>query len=52
MDDITIMGLRNTKMQKFINMLNNTFSLKDIGALYFFLGIEMNNLTNGDVLLK
>lgn len=51
-DEIIITGSSNTEIQKFINMLNDAFSLKEKGALHFFLGIEVSNLTNGSVLLK
>lgn len=52
MDDIIIIGSNEIKIQKFITILNNVFSLKDMGVLHFFLGIEVHNLTGGSILLK
>lgn len=52
MDDIIITRYSPSKIQKFINMHNVVFSLKYMGALHFFIGIEVKNLTNGSILLK
>ncbi|XP_062085272.1 uncharacterized mitochondrial protein AtMg00810-like [Humulus lupulus] len=40
-DDIVITGNDSEELQKFILKLNQVFSLKDLGPLNFFLGIEV-----------
>lgn len=51
-DDIIITIGNETNVNIFINRLNFEFSLKYIGLLHYFLGIEMYELPNGDMLLK
>ena len=50
-DDIIITGSNNTELQSFISILHSQFSLKDLGSLSFFLGIEVKNC-KGVVLLS
>ena len=40
-DDIIVIGNNNAELQEFIGRLNKVFSLKDLGDLHYFLGIEM-----------
>lgn len=51
-DDIIITIGNETNVNIFINRLNFEFSLKYIRLLHYFLGIEMYELLNGDMLLK
>lgn len=46
-DDIVIMGNDSVVVEKFIQKLGNQFSLKDIGALSYFLSIEAHRSANG-----
>ena len=46
-DDIIITGSSSTKVQQVIHDMQKTFSLKDLGELSYFLGIEVSNLQNG-----
>ena len=49
-DDIIITGSNNTELQSFISILHSQFSLKDLGSLSFFLGIEVKNCKGGVLL--
>ncbi|KAJ0975586.1 hypothetical protein J5N97_017551 [Dioscorea zingiberensis] len=40
-DDIIITGSDPSFISRFIGVLNNTFSLKDLGPLHYFLGVEV-----------
>lgn len=46
-DDILITGSSSEEIQALIRQLNNTFSLKDLGDLHYFLGIEVNPISTG-----
>lgn len=46
-DYIVITGNDNQQLQEFINKLNTCFSLKDMGSLSQFLGIEVHRDTTG-----
>ena len=46
-DDIIITGSNSAKVQQVIQDMQNTFALKDLGELSYFLGIEVSKLHNG-----
>jgi len=46
-DDIIITGSNNKSLETFISQLNIAFSLKDIGLLHYFLGIEVHRDVGG-----
>jgi histone deacetylase 1/2 len=50
-DDIIITSSNTTLLQSLIQKLNKEFSLKHLGSLDYFLGIEVNHLPSGSLLL-
>lgn len=46
-DDIIITGSSHTAIRKTINALAAKFSLKDLGSLHFFLGVQIHPCANG-----
>lgn len=52
MDDILITGSDTQSVTTLIQSLNNTFKLKDIGNISYFLGIQIGSLPNGDLYLS
>jgi histone deacetylase 1/2 len=50
-DDIIITSNNPSLLQSLIDKLNQAFSLKHLGTLDYFLGIEVNQLPNGSLLL-
>lgn len=46
-DDILITGNDEQEMETIIQHLNSSFSLKDLGKIHSFLGIEITHTTNG-----
>ena len=48
-DDIIVTGSNNAEIEKLISSLGNTFALKDLGELNFFLGIKI--IRNNDTLI-
>jgi histone deacetylase 1/2 len=50
-DDIIITSNNSTLLQSTISKLNKAFSLKHLGSLDYFLGIEVHHLPNGSLLL-
>ncbi|XP_062118419.1 uncharacterized mitochondrial protein AtMg00810-like [Humulus lupulus] len=46
-DDIIVTGNDLKKLQDFTTQLNNIFSLKDLGPLHYFLGIEVHRDETG-----
>lgn len=46
MDDILITGNNTTFLKNFVSKLNTLFSLKDLGPVYYFLGLEITR-SNG-----
>ncbi|KAK9157462.1 hypothetical protein Scep_004036 [Stephania cephalantha] len=46
-DDIIVTGAKPAAIQSFINKLNTTFALKDIGELSLFLGFEVRRDASG-----
>jgi len=51
-DDIVITGSSPTQIQALIQRLGSFFALKDLGHLHYFLGIEVQNLKDGNILLS
>ena len=47
MDGIIIMGDFDSFVQKFVTLLSQQFSLKDLGQLSYFLGVEVTPNTHG-----
>ncbi|CAM8962810.1 unnamed protein product [Rhodiola kirilowii] len=41
-DDLIITGSRSADISQFVTLLNTTFALRDLGALHYFLGIELH----------
>ncbi|RVX04589.1 Retrovirus-related Pol polyprotein from transposon RE1 [Vitis vinifera] len=46
-DDIIVTGNDNNIISDLINTLSSEFSLKDLGSLHYFLGLEVKYLPNG-----
>lgn len=46
-DDILVTGSYEAELQKFTKQLNNTFSLKDLGDVHYFFGIEIDRDETG-----
>lgn len=46
-DDIIIIGCNGTTVQQFINLLGKRFSIKDLGDLTYFLGVEVATTSIG-----
>ena len=46
-DDLIITGDNKDEIQSLKSALHKTFSIKDLGALRYFLGIEMDHSSNG-----
>jgi histone deacetylase 1/2 len=51
-DDIIITGSSQTLIQQLIHKLDQEFSLKDLGKLDYFLGIEVHHTKSGSLLLS
>lgn len=51
-DDIVITGNDSASIKSFIALLGNKFSLKDMGALSYFLGIEAHRSSKGLLLAQ
>lgn len=48
--DIILTGNDNQYLQDLIHQLNIEFAIKDLGALHYFLGIEVHSVSNGIML--
>ena len=46
-DDILVTGCNNERVQTIINQLNKSFTLKDLGEVNYFLGIQVRHTTEG-----
>ncbi|RVW56384.1 Retrovirus-related Pol polyprotein from transposon RE1 [Vitis vinifera] len=46
-DDILVIGCNNEEVQTIINQLNKSFTLKDLGEVNYFLGIQVRHTTEG-----
>lgn len=42
MDDIIVTSNHKSNIDEFVTLLHNKFSLKDLGSLSYFLGIEVH----------
>lgn len=51
MDDILITGSSTSQVHELIQKLNHIFALKQLGKLDYFLGIEVQYLSSGALLL-
>ena len=51
-DDIIVKGASTSFIQELIVKLHSEFTLKDIGTLHYFLGLEVYHLTDGSLLLS
>ena len=51
-DDIQVMGSSSQYISALIQDLHHTFSIKDLGPLHYFLGIETNPTTHGLLLTQ
>lgn len=51
-DDIVITGNSSTFIDKLIQTLDQQFSLKDLGLLNYFLGVEVSRLPCGGLFLS
>jgi len=51
-DDIIITGSSKPLLQQLVQKLNSEFSLKDLGQLDYFLGIEVHHSDTGSLLLS
>jgi hypothetical protein len=50
-DDIIITGSSKSLIQQLVQQLNSEFSLKDLGQLDYFLGIEVHHTATGSLIL-
>jgi Reverse transcriptase (RNA-dependent DNA polymerase) len=46
-DDIVLTGNNTSLLQYFVQLLDNNFTIKDLGSLHFFLGIEVKANNRG-----
>ncbi|KAL6341973.1 hypothetical protein AAG906_038219 [Vitis piasezkii] len=46
-DDILVTGCNSEEVQTIINQLNKSFTLKDLGEVDYFLGIQVSHTTEG-----
>ena len=46
-DDIVLAGNNKLLLEKLISLLSKEFAIKDLGPLHYFLGLEINYLSNG-----
>lgn len=51
-DDIIITGSSLQEVQNLISKLSSCFALKDLGPLHYFLGVQVNCLSNGGLHLS
>lgn len=51
-DDILVVGSSSTIASNLISSLNSQFSLKDLGKMSYFLGIEVSYPSNGGLFLS
>jgi hypothetical protein len=46
-DDIIVVSSSASAMSDLLGTLQNDFALKDLGSLYYFLGIEVQHVDDG-----
>lgn len=46
-DDIILTGNNNEHLQKFVTLLSSRFSLKDLGNISYFVGMEAHRNSQG-----
>jgi histone deacetylase 1/2 len=51
-DDIIVASSMPSATPALLNDLNKEFALKDLGDLHYFLGIEVNKLSDGLILTQ
>ena len=51
-DDIVVTGSSPTQIQALIQRLGSFFALKDLGHFHYFLGIEVEHIKDGNILLS
>ncbi|KAK1601808.1 hypothetical protein QYE76_048279 [Lolium multiflorum] len=51
-DDIIVLGSTAVAIPKLISQLRSEFSVKDLGILHYFLGIEVSSPSSGSLLLR
>ncbi|KAG8496407.1 hypothetical protein CXB51_009171 [Gossypium anomalum] len=51
-DDIVITGSSSDAINCFVQQLHNEFALKDMGELYYFLGVEVSQSSSGNLHLS
>jgi Reverse transcriptase (RNA-dependent DNA polymerase) len=51
-DDIILTGNNTTLLQNFISLLDQRFTIKDLGSVHFFLGIEVSSHNQGLLLTQ
>ncbi|XP_057746398.1 uncharacterized mitochondrial protein AtMg00810-like [Arachis stenosperma] len=52
LDDILVTGTSESDITALMAQLHNTFSLKDLGEMYYFFGIEVSSSSIGTFILK
>jgi hypothetical protein len=51
-DDIIVASSTPSATSALLSDLSKVFALKDLGDLHYFLGIEVNNVSNGLILTQ
>lgn len=51
-DDIILTGSDPTEITQLTTLLNQKFALKDLGDLHYFLGVHVDHLSDGSMLLR
>ena len=52
MDDIIVVSSTTTAIDRLIHQLRDSFALKDLGKLHYFLGIEVQSTAGGLILTQ
>ncbi|KAK1607289.1 hypothetical protein QYE76_030962 [Lolium multiflorum] len=51
-DDIIVLSSISAAIPRLLDQLRSEFSVKDLGVLHYFLGIEVSSLTSGSLVLR